>query len=515
MESPPNINIYYNAETEDTEVRLPRMNLDFVLKKTGLESKQFRGMVVDTNQYIGTLHGLLHKLVLKDTQASSRIVIVPHGVVSYHRVEQHVRVSIATGTGDKIPYHQFVIDKDLGMLIDNGNLRSRLFKLYLHAVTSHCLPDSLTSRTGTEEALHGLRMASTRSFVALDPEHIEQLKLFAKLTPARDFYPKGSKFMQVVSWENLSPLSQHECFVTEAHIMLAQAESFQVFQAASEAKYKIEHRGPCELRNRAAIRNAFFRVHPFGAESFTSKYDAIYTEARDSIPNSSREHEACYISTLVDKWTCRLDPYDNLSHQLQICGPIIYGPQSDFKFGFEKRWLESPFTIIPQYWCSMQSFLSKSDAARDKFDITIFLANLAQSKHGNVPLVHTLLALATAPGLRNLQPPVYDHFDLSRGFEPDKPRLCRILEECKVSFDASPESQMPRHPNELDYDFEDRCEAAYEAATKLQVKKCLKALMQRMYWKSIPVCPLFFFHVFLRRLSHIFLRQYIANIPGT
>ncbi|KAF8859302.1 hypothetical protein BDZ45DRAFT_689400 [Acephala macrosclerotiorum] len=486
LESPPNINIYYNGETGDTEVRLPRMNLDFFLRKTGLESKQFRGMVVDTNQYIGTLHGLLHKLVLKDTQGPSRVAIIPHGTVSYHRVGHHVQVSISTGPGDKVPYHQFVIDKDLGLLIDNGNLRSRLFELYLHALTSHCLPDSLTSRTGTEEALHGLKLASTRSFLSLSLEHVEQLKLFAKLTPARDFYPKRSKFMQTVNWENLSPLSHHEGFVGEARLMLAQAESFRMFQPASDnIKYKIEQRGPTELRERAEIRNAFYRVHPFGAEKFTTSFDTMYDEARDFIPNSSREHEACYIATMVDKWSCRLDPYNNLFHQIKIWGPVFYGPQSSFEFNFNKRWLESPNSFMPQYWCSMQLFLSKSDATRDKFGITIFLANLAHSKHGNIPLVHTLLALATAPALRNVRPPAYEHFDLSKGLEPDKSRLSRILEACRVSFEESPERGIIRLPNEPDVDFIGRRKAAYKAATKLQVDKCLNALVRQ--WPSKDV----------------------------
>jgi hypothetical protein len=111
LESSSNINIYYNSETIETEVCLPRMNLDFILRKTGLESKQFRGMFVDTSQYIGTLHGLLHKLVLKDPQRQSRVVIVPHGTVTHRRVDHHIQVSISTGPGDKIPYHQFVIDK--------------------------------------------------------------------------------------------------------------------------------------------------------------------------------------------------------------------------------------------------------------------------------------------------------------------------------------------------------------------------------------------------------------------
>jgi hypothetical protein len=175
---------------------------------------------------------------------------------------------------------------------------------------------------------------------------------------------------------------------------------------------------------------------------------------------------------------CRLNPYNDLLHHIQTWGSVILGPQTTFEFNFDKKWLEAPSRFLPQYFCSMQSFLSKSDA-RDKFAITIFLANLAHSKHGNIPLVYTLLAFATAPALRNVQPPAYEQFDLSKGFEPDKPKLRRILEACKISFAESPERRISRFPNEPDRDFLNRREADYEAATKLQVNKCLNALIRQ------------------------------------
>lgn len=143
LEHQSNINIYFDEETTETEVHLPRMNLDFILRKTGLESKHFREMVIDTNQYFGILHGLLHKLVLKSIGGPERSVIVPQGTVSFRRTVNHIQVSISTGSAERVPYHEFRIDKDLGRLNDNGSLRSRLFKLYLHALTSHCLPDTL------------------------------------------------------------------------------------------------------------------------------------------------------------------------------------------------------------------------------------------------------------------------------------------------------------------------------------------------------------------------------------
>ncbi|PVH87759.1 hypothetical protein DL98DRAFT_544883 [Cadophora sp. DSE1049] len=436
LESPSNISIFYNDETKETDIRLPRMNLDFILRDTGLESKQFRGMVVDTNQQIGTLHGLLHKLVLKEAEGRLRTVIVPHGTVSFHQLEKEnrVSVSISTGPGDKVSYHRFDIDKTLGLLVDNGNLRSRLFRLYLHALTSHCLPDNLTGRTGTEEALHGLRLASTRSFLSLDAEHIDLLKLFARLTPSRDFFPKtpngSANSTQIVSWENLSPLSHHECFVTEARLMLIQAESYHAFQATSKLKHKIDARGAIELRDRAAIRNAFYRIDTFGAEDFTSSNDSIYAEARDGVPNSLYEHEACFVSTLVDTWSRRLDPQTNLFQQMQTWGTVFYGPQPNFDYSFDKRWLQHPQSFMPQQWCSLQ-------------------------------------------------------FDLAKGFEPDKTRIRAFIDACKVPFDASPDRLIARVPHEHEEDLAYRRLTSYQAATKREVGNCLEALMQQ--WPSKAV----------------------------
>jgi len=285
--------------------------------------------------------------------------------------------------------------------------------------------------------------------------------------------------MQTVSWENLSPISQHEGFVREVRLMFNQADSFRLLlQNPSDNNMKY-NRGSIELRQRAEIRNASYRVHPFGAERFTSESDVVYKEARDSIPDSAREREACYTATLVDKWSCRLTPYNDLFHQIQVWGLDVYGPKSNFEFKFDKRWLESPGNFLPELFCSMQQLLSTSNASEDRFGITIFLANLAHSKHGNIPLVHTLLALATAPELRNIRPPTFNIIDLSKGFRPDEIRLTRILESCRVSFEDSPDISMPRLPHEHEDDFADRRRASYEAATKFQVKRCLRDLMRQ------------------------------------
>jgi hypothetical protein len=54
-----------------------------------------------------------------------------------------------------VGYRVYEVDELLGRLRD-ATFSDRLYRLYLHALTSHQLVDPLTKRTGTEEALEGL-----------------------------------------------------------------------------------------------------------------------------------------------------------------------------------------------------------------------------------------------------------------------------------------------------------------------------------------------------------------------
>ena len=74
-----------------------------------------------------------------------------------------MRVVIDTASATHVKHHCYHIDDQLGRLVDNRRLQSRLYRLYLHATTSHCVVDTLTGRTGTEEALYGLAIGLSSS----------------------------------------------------------------------------------------------------------------------------------------------------------------------------------------------------------------------------------------------------------------------------------------------------------------------------------------------------------------
>ncbi|KAF8492811.1 hypothetical protein F5888DRAFT_1795530 [Russula emetica] len=206
LESPENIITSYTAHF--LEISLPRE----------LECRSIPGYVVDKIQSCGTMFGLRNKLILCPATNSSeesllpRRIIIPQGKVSFSSMGDFTSISINTDDEQHVRWHEYTIDTDLGCLMSNTSLSSKLYQCYLHALTSHCLPDPLLGHTGTEEALHMLRSASCQSFQRLDGHQAKLLELISNLTPDRVYYPRGLQSMALVKWNDLPVLSQHHDF---------------------------------------------------------------------------------------------------------------------------------------------------------------------------------------------------------------------------------------------------------------------------------------------------------------
>ncbi|KAG9091866.1 hypothetical protein FRC06_000351, partial [Ceratobasidium sp. 370] len=221
-------------------VELPRMKLTFFVNENEqLESDNFRGLVVDESQSTGTMFGLRNQLVLraKDPVAQSlprsRCLLIPYGDVSFATFAGHIHANIDLGSNRHIVFYQYKIDGDLGCLTGGVGLTGRLFKIYLHAVTSSCLPDPLTGRTGTEEALHELSESITSSFDEVDSEQARLLQLIGELTPKRKYYPVHLRSMMTTHWHDISPLAQHFAFGTATNSILSRACSLRLFNSSS------------------------------------------------------------------------------------------------------------------------------------------------------------------------------------------------------------------------------------------------------------------------------------------
>ena len=473
LEQASHIHITLHDETEFVEVHMPRLKLDFFLSKgtLQLESKQYRGMVVDDDQSIGALTGLVNKLVLRAKCGRSRIVIVPHGEVSFNRDGQHVCVQVSQSEQHSRSYHTYSVDPVLGRLVDNGSLYSKFFLCYLHAVTSNCLSDRLTSRTGTEEALSILKSASAQSILRLEEKEMYLLEQIACLTPIREYYPPGRyKNMQTIHWTTLPILSQHPAFDTSVRLVLRHANSFKLFDENQFQTTDIRNRGEPELLQRAAIRDSTYRVHSFGAEDHTTDHDVTYA-ARDTISDSKREFQVYSTAKLVEEWSKDLRCTKNLLSKIIAWGAPVHGIShaGSFNFGFNLQWLVPPREFLPTNWCTLQKFLSTSTLA-DKYKIMLFLSMLSYSQHRDLELVETLLAFATVPKLRTLLPPRHHIFDLARGFEPQRSKLLEIARENIRPFEDCPEYELPGRSNETWLDFDARRHREYSSAKEEGVR---------------------------------------------
>jgi hypothetical protein len=179
LESSKHIIAIHTAQT--LEVSLPRFRLSFFVNTTGeLECRNMPGYVVDKTQSCGTMFGLRNKLILCPSLTSSeaallpRRIIIPQGDISLRREGDFPNISINYSSELHVVWHEYTIDTDLGRLTSNTSIDRTLYQCYLHALTSHCLPDPLLNHTGTEEALYILRGAACTSFQRLDP-HTENL----------------------------------------------------------------------------------------------------------------------------------------------------------------------------------------------------------------------------------------------------------------------------------------------------------------------------------------------------
>ena len=239
-------------------VSLARFKLSFYLNTSGeMESVNFRNMVIDSDQSTGTMIGLESQLVLsqKDPNVDlfrARSVIIPFGDV---KSDMWPKVMIRISEEQSlVRYFKYDIDTILRSLVSVTFLAD-LYKIYLHAITSHPCPDPLTGRTGTEEALTSLLSAKCLSFQTLEIEEQELLYKIAELSPKRMWYPQHLRIMQSTNWGRTGPLGQHDDFHRLVHAILKFNDSLEIFKkdskyCAGELPTRDDH-----LQQRSASRN--------------------------------------------------------------------------------------------------------------------------------------------------------------------------------------------------------------------------------------------------------------------
>jgi hypothetical protein len=431
---------------------LPRMELSFFVNRTmQLESHNLRGQVIDENQSTGTMFGLQNQLVLcaKDpitaSLPQSRTVLIPHGVVSFSTRDNHARVAIDPGEGRHVVFYQYKVDSDLQYLSGNTNLTSRLFKIYLHALTSHCLLDPLTGQTGTEEALRELSESATSSFEQIDQEQAHLLQHIGALTPKREYYPAYLRSTQTTTWADLSPLSQHYAFCTAANSILHRASALELFRSADfDLKSHLTEFNHT-LLERATRRTCMY----YTAGTFASLTAAVgdsstndpHYEGRACLPSgwTDEGHLASWASGLVHR---RWGQPTYVSVGLVTLAESwnhVNGPANSLKLAYNSEWFALD---LPSSWISLYNLCRKSAVGSSQFKLSSSLATAIYGGWLPERLVPVLVAFATNPTFRHLDPPSHSSYQLSDGYKPTEQRIGRYISAAIRDTSDTPSSNI-------------------------------------------------------------------------
>ena len=428
------------------EASLGRLRLAFFMNHNSeLECRSMPSYVIDEFQSCGTMFGLKSQLVLRPSNSPSempRRVIIPQGNIEFGMDGDFSSVSIETGTTQHVHWHEYIIDTDLGRLAGNVSLNSKLYQCYLHALTSHCLPDPLLGHTGTEESLSMLQSAAFLSFQRLGKDDAKLLELISNLTPSRVYHPPSLKTMVTVEWNNLPISSQHHDFHPAVLSILDHARTMEALYDGP-LFFKIR-RLEASLLNRAASRNKEYYPHDLQnlrCSCSPVSEDVMY-KSRDIAVGKGAEHAAYEMSWSV--WNNRphlsrgpLQLWDAMQSWKSV-GPAEGGislrySQYWLTFDLAKNWLQI-------YDLCQEALCCDPQEVKIGLAFSLSAASFSGTKYGDIlPLIQIL---ATDTKFHDLIRPPYPHYVLSDGTYPNQARLTALMSQFALPMKQTPAQNM-------------------------------------------------------------------------
>ncbi|KAH9980609.1 hypothetical protein BJV74DRAFT_798017 [Russula compacta] len=408
LEAPEYIVATLTSQTLD--VALPRLRLSFFLNPIReLECRNVPGYVIDENQSCGTMFGLRNKLILRPSPTVPegsllpRRVIIPEGEISFETHGDFTNVSINTGAEKHVRWHEYTIDTNLRCLSSNSSLISKLYQSYLHALTSHCLPDPLLGHTGTEEALYILRSAACRSFQRLKTPEAKLLELISDLSPDRVYYPPHLRSMATVKWNDLPALSQHHDFCRVVSSILDHANALEALYDQLVVFHTLD---------RDWSRDVLDTENP--AEHIAYETSWSIWNGRPSVDGRSRE-----VWDLMKSW-----------------GSVGPGPaKSEISLGYSRYWLK--FNVARD-WLVIYDLCRGAIDGNSRIKLSFCLAAAAYSKSNYAEIVPYLIIFALDGRCHSLSPPPDPYYELSDGLSPKLRRLQDLVSESALSIDQIP-----------------------------------------------------------------------------
>ena len=422
-------------------VVLPRYGLSFYVDEGGdLQSRDIRGMVYDENQCIGTLFGLVNRLVLRPKVKDANVVglisscvLIPEGGISFRKLDHHVCVEVSTPQSalDRVQYQTYRTNTDLGFLETVG-LTNKLYCAYLHALTSGCGTDPLTGRSGTEEALSLLWSASCWSTMKFSPRDAELLGLIASICPSHTY----SGDIQSVKWRDLPVNSQDpELYVVAGAIKAHYAKilSFHENQQNSIVQ-GVPFRKDCLLERSAQRALCLFSSDTSRQQSVVNRHHVWY-RGRDLVEYGLGEHRGYTTATIVYRRTAITAISEKMLSMIESWTTASGSAPSSLQY--DRSWLVPDLRSI---WRTLYNLLRRSSEGK-WFQLLFTLPAMVYASQKLSDLASVLVAFASYPQFSLEDPPPPRSYTLSDGYSPSRDKLRRYITDS-----AYPSKRTPKSP---------------------------------------------------------------------
>lgn len=459
----------YQPKRGSLSVELRRLDLSFFVNtKKLLQCRELRSEI-DPDQDAKTWYGLMSKIVLRDTiNIRQRSIIIPLGTVHYVRNKFHVEVDIKKGGR----YGKFAINDILGRLDCPVEPRLLYLKAQLHAFTSFILPDPLTGRTGSEEALHCLRSSYCQPWTTLNEGPLGILLSIAELTPKREYYPKDMKIMQRVFWDpSLTTTIQNDEFRSTVEAICEKLNQLGAFALKKPEILSFDYtEDSLHLLRRSHSRRRLYLRPSSDLNLQQPVLDLSYINARDNGIISQACINVFESVTLIREWPSKIHTVSHLARTLEAW-PTIGG----FDRCFDKFLLSDRLDVhVALEWGSLVN-LCRTSEQNDMYQLMFLFAPMSFHNDVEIDIVRTLIAFIVLRSFKDLEPPKwpsYTHFRLNetpnvefimnliKGYRIPYPRDERSTLELNLS--SKLRRQLLRERLEHDKQSESDCKALAE-----------------------------------------------------
>ncbi|KAH7316968.1 hypothetical protein B0I35DRAFT_354831 [Stachybotrys elegans] len=406
-------------------VEMKRLEIRFTVNRKGLLECRQLGAEVDPNQDAGTLYGLSGQIVMRSlANPDQKSILVPLGNISWERRGIHVAVKVA----NEGHYARYSVNQLLGRLECAPEPALLYLKAALHALTSFPLPDSLTLRTGTEEARHCLLSARSQPWSPLQGFPHQFLSTIKSASPTRCYYPPGIDLYQRVKWDDDLTMSiQHEDLALLVDSILSQSQRLEVFD-----KRKVEPSGPQTLAGTSShlCFRGRIRRQIYERACCATDVELLRHSAQSAFYDTDQTHWMSKESYQVYQTTRALresvDGIGKLPRLIPLLEgwPVIGGIDS----AVLEVDLEALVDVeIPASWGSFVQTCRQTDPSRS-YDQYFLLALIAFGKKTNMKVVQWLVAVSRSAALKEIEAPRQASFlDFSATEQPSQDTMMSLV----------------------------------------------------------------------------------------